>query len=416
MQPNRVYSAVFVDFDNVYISLTNHYGQTVAGAFANNPTQWLEWMCERASSTNDFLDESKRVIRGRFNLWGRSSKARITHQPSPLQHCIVRKCFLNPSPFWRQRSAFIRAGFEVVDCPTLTQQGKSAADIRMALAIVDALEFSNPLIHDFIILSGDADFAPVLHRIRERGRHISIVAAGYIAQSYKALANISVPQAEFVQALTAEEEIEEKISRTSVGHRLYDANPDAVSSKYPHGSTFSDTSEGKVTISEKPIEVPRDESQLEKLDQFVKDTVAESREVILGRELVNKIKAQFDNQDWFGYSNWEELMQERLPILGLECIIQGTYFCIYDPVRHDRPLLPAINQIIRDLVEESYDPVRGGTIANRLKNEFNNNDWYGHTNFRSFIEERAEDLGFTYTALGTQDYIWDPERHHPPFS
>jgi hypothetical protein len=45
----------------------------------------------------------------------------------------------------------------VIDCPSLTNQGKSSADINLALDAVDALS-SPPRYDEYLIFSADADF------------------------------------------------------------------------------------------------------------------------------------------------------------------------------------------------------------------------------------------------------------------
>lgn len=59
----------------------------------------------------------------------------------PFRRRFLQKaCYLNPDVYRQYRSFFARAGSRVVDCPSLTQQGKSAADIHLVLDVVDALD------------------------------------------------------------------------------------------------------------------------------------------------------------------------------------------------------------------------------------------------------------------------------------
>ena len=60
-------------------------------------------------------------------------------------------------PFVRHH--FLRAGFEVVDCPPLTAQLKNSADIRMVMDVRDILTHDT-YFDEFVILSADADFTP----------------------------------------------------------------------------------------------------------------------------------------------------------------------------------------------------------------------------------------------------------------
>jgi NYN domain len=154
----RIRCALFVDFDNVYLGL-RRLDPPAAEAFANDPGQWLERL------------ETGRDADGEFR-----------------RRFLVRACYLNPSVFARFRPFFTRAGFHVVDCPSLTQQGKSSADINMALDAVDALSATTRY-DEFVIVSADADFTPLALRCRAADRRVTIITAGPAASAYRAVAD-----------------------------------------------------------------------------------------------------------------------------------------------------------------------------------------------------------------------------------
>lgn len=167
----RIRSALFVDFDNVYIGL-QRLDPPAAEAFANNPGRWLERL------------ETGQDAEGEFS-----------------RRFLVRACYLNPSAFGEFRPFFTRAGFRVVDCPSLTQQGKSSADINMVLDAVDAL--SAPTRYDeFVILSADADFTPLALRCRAADRRVTIIAAGPAASAYRAVADTVMTADDLAEILT----------------------------------------------------------------------------------------------------------------------------------------------------------------------------------------------------------------------
>ncbi|MGC3993236.1 MAG: NYN domain-containing protein [Propionicimonas sp.] len=116
---SHVPAALYLDFDNVFTELRKH-DPTAALGFAEQPDVWLERL--------SVLPE------GRRRRW------------------LVLRCYLNPAgwpqtvdgapqTFGRYRRAFVRAGFEVIDCPRLAGT-KNAADIRMALDVLDSLQAS----------------------------------------------------------------------------------------------------------------------------------------------------------------------------------------------------------------------------------------------------------------------------------
>lgn len=166
--PGHVRSALFVDFDNIYLGLQNE-DPRAAEQFATHPGRWLRWLQQ------DLPDDSRT---------GRK--------------ILSRRCYLNPSQFARFRPYFIRSAFEVVDCPPLTRGGKTSADIQMVMDIMDALGHVTRF-EEFIILSGDADFTPVLLRLSRHDRRSVVLAAGPASAAYKAACDLLIDQDTFLE-------------------------------------------------------------------------------------------------------------------------------------------------------------------------------------------------------------------------
>src|SRR5690606_25551096 len=101
--------------------------------------------------------------------------------------------------FQRFRPAFNRAGFEVIDCPPMTSEGKTSTDIHMVLDIVDLLQHQ---VHydEFIVFSADADFTPVLRKLRRWDRRTTVLAVGFPSAAYQASADLLIDQDEFIRA------------------------------------------------------------------------------------------------------------------------------------------------------------------------------------------------------------------------
>lgn len=171
-ETRRLRCALFVDFDNVYIGL-QRLDPDAAEAFASSPGHWL-------AALEDGVDADGPFTR-RF---------------------LVRSCYLNPSAFSHFRPNFTRAGFSVVDCPSLTQQGKSSADINLVLDAVDALS-AHTRYDEFVILSADADFTPLALRCRAEDRRVTIVTAGPAASAYRAVADSVVTADELAELVKA---------------------------------------------------------------------------------------------------------------------------------------------------------------------------------------------------------------------
>lgn len=176
---DRIRSALFIDFDNIYLGLRDLDPQ-IAEGFATDPGRWVDWLSVSLSDPEaegtDFAPRARRIL--------------------------VRRCYLNPITFGRYRVYFTRMGFSVVDCPPLTGQGKNSTDIQMVMDILDTLNHSTDF-EEFIILSGDADFTPVMRRLRNHDRRTVMVTTGPAAQAYKATCETVVNVDQFVEQALA---------------------------------------------------------------------------------------------------------------------------------------------------------------------------------------------------------------------
>jgi hypothetical protein len=112
---------------------------------------------------------------------------------------LLKACYLNPDAFRRYRSFFVSAGFRVIDCPSLTQKGKSAADIHLVLDVVDMLEHKTRF-EEFIICSSDADFTPLMVKLCAHDRRTVMVAAGPAAAAYQSVCDETVTSIQLVEA------------------------------------------------------------------------------------------------------------------------------------------------------------------------------------------------------------------------
>jgi uncharacterized LabA/DUF88 family protein len=188
-EPRR--AALYLDFDNVFSALAG-LDEAVAWHFANDPGRWLAALAAGLGG-----DRPRRLL--------------------------VRRCYLNPAGwiepepggplaswlgqprlyFSRFRADFTRAGFEVVDCPRLARL-KNGADIQMALDIADALHHPTRF-EEFLLLSGDSDFTPLLHRLRAHDRLCVLVTHDASAQALRMAADGVIPLAELAETALPED-------------------------------------------------------------------------------------------------------------------------------------------------------------------------------------------------------------------
>jgi uncharacterized LabA/DUF88 family protein len=156
-------SALYLDFDNLLSGLRQGAGPDIALRFAENPEAWMARLAE-----------------------GRPRRF------------LVRRCYMNPAGYLEEtdgsriryaefRWAFQAAGFEVVDCPRLTRL-KNGADLRIALDAMDAA-YAATHYDEFTLLSTDADFVPLLLRLRARDRLTRLIAHPEVGRIVRAAAD-----------------------------------------------------------------------------------------------------------------------------------------------------------------------------------------------------------------------------------
>lgn len=165
-------SALFVDFDNVYSQL-RQLQPDAAERFARHPSEWMAWLTGSLA-----LPEP--------------------HEEGERRRLLVRRCYLNPNWYQSYRHAFLRAGFEIVDCPPVTSQGKTSTDIHMVLDIVDLLQHETRC-DEFIVFSADADFTPVLRKLRRYDRRTTVLAIGFPSAAYQASADLLIDERLFLR-------------------------------------------------------------------------------------------------------------------------------------------------------------------------------------------------------------------------
>lgn len=184
-------SALFVDFDNVYLSL-RRVNEDAAGRFARNPAEWMSRIAMgglvRFKSHSDYVRRRFAVAR----CYGNPGRM-LVHRSGPS----------DPHNFATVRTNFMMAGLEVVDCQPLSSQFKNGTDIKIACDIRDYLEHPTRF-GEFIILSGDADFTPVLHHLRSHDRRTVVYANDSTAEIYKAFSDGWIEEREMVAFLLDE--------------------------------------------------------------------------------------------------------------------------------------------------------------------------------------------------------------------
>ncbi|MCH9765600.1 MAG: NYN domain-containing protein [Alphaproteobacteria bacterium] len=184
-----ILSAVVVDYDNIYLSLKRK-NEEAAKRFAKDANLWLQELMSGALITSHDpagAQKERRIVMNR--CYG---------NPIPRRNAHDNSTDMNSFPFVRHH--FLRSGFEVIDCPPLTAQLKNSADIRMVMDVRDYLTHDT-YFNEFIILSSDADFTPVLHRLRAHARRNIIFTNDHTATPYTAICDGEIRESDLLTLL-----------------------------------------------------------------------------------------------------------------------------------------------------------------------------------------------------------------------
>jgi hypothetical protein len=303
-------SALFVDFDNVYTQLRALH-PAAAERFARQPIEWIRW-----------LIESLEIPDGHHDLAAR-------------RRLLVRRCYLNPNWYQGYRHAFLRAGFEIVDCPPVTAQGKTSTDIHMVLDIIELLQHETRY-DEFIVLSADADFTPVLRKLRRYDRRTSVLAIGFPSAAYQASADLLIDERLFIeQALGLAMEPGESGEPSRPG--TAEPPPPAAAPAQPPQQLAAD--------ADRPADHPAGRAatadELVQIARRIETTVMQSPVPVAAGPLASRLRQGYAPllDSWNGQGSFKPFFRS----LGLDHLvwINGSGGRIADPLRHAADLQAA---------------------------------------------------------------------------
>ncbi len=153
---DEIYSVLYVDFDNMYTRLAEQ-DIGLAKIFATSPHKWMRWIDGHAIRM----------------MYGDGIRRRI----------LKRVCYMNSVRYAEFKPFFVRSGFIVQDCIPAFNQSKSNVDILLTMNCLDDLQHVTRY-DEFIILSADSDFTPLIFRINENARRSIVLSVGHTAPAY----------------------------------------------------------------------------------------------------------------------------------------------------------------------------------------------------------------------------------------
>jgi hypothetical protein len=400
MQHEPKKTALFVDFDNIYLGL-RETSREAAEAFATRPGSWLRWI-------EDGMPLDPDAVRS-----------------GPREHrVLIRRCYLNPDTFGKYRGWFTHSGFTVVDCPSLTSRGKNSSDIVMVMDILDALRHETRF-DRFVIMSADADFTPVLQRLRAYDRRTAVLVSGQAAPAYRAACD---------RLITEDQFIEFALDLPAAPEPVRPSGPPSASAAASAAPSTSSTSAPPTTAA------VRDPELLAAIGQRVYEEASSSGTLSASElpRILREFKEFTPTSNWLGYYSLQSLAEAVLAHRPELRITNDDPWRIAVQLA-DEPAAPAGDapqaapaqqpgaewRAIRDrvvervagIVAESAEPVVMGKAAHVAIQEagplITETRWLGKGTFKNLLLS-APDLPFRVVASPLPGYLYDPARHAEP--
>lgn len=407
-------SALFVDFDNIYIGLSKT-DPFAAERFASDPARWLSWL-----------------ERGLPGIPRSSSFDGGVSQPVRHRSILIRRCYPNPDAgFRRYRSYFTSAAFTVVDCPSMTRTGKNSSDIYMVMDILDVLNHKT-YFDEFIIFSGDSDFMPVLLRLRAHDRRTTTLAIDFMPPAFKAACDLVIDEEEFIEdALGVPQDGD------GPGGSSYRARLHLPILKDMAQRVFESVREnGEVSGADLP-DILKDFREFRESNNWLgfgtSHRLAEalvSHEQRLQLVRLNPIQYKLVLKPVAVLAE-ESMNQEEVPTTDLDVMTLTDTLCDdeeMEPIAADAvrrfsnsdglaDLKQQIVEAVQEIVTSSRSAVllarASQLVVSKLGPQVLETQWAGAGSFKKLLQS-VDDLGLEITTQPEPGYIFDPNRHvHP---
>nr|WP_221382259.1 NYN domain-containing protein [Actinoplanes polyasparticus] len=364
----HVRAALYLDFDNVFSGLYK-IDPDVAIQFANQPKIWLDRLA-------------------------------ATFSPEAPRRWLVLRCYLNPAGsvahtdpasdqtrlyFSKFRPGFVRAGFEVIDCPRYSGT-KNAADIRIVVDAVDALS-ADTRYDEFVIASGDSDMTPLLQRLRRSDRRTMIVSPADAAEAFTTIAD-QVLDSQRVLALVQGESVD------------IDDEPDDVSAAELEGD-FGVALDRDLDARQDADS--RRSAAYEAFQSMVTDEYQQAAEPVNMASLAHRIRAQLGSvvseSNWFGFGSFARAVAS-LHLANLNI----SQHLLWDADRHSQPeseggmprrtgLPPAVERVTDQLNLPTL-PQPSWPAVYRVLSDYAHTHAFNLTHCTSWARDQLREQGF----------------------
>ncbi|WP_165973973.1 NYN domain-containing protein [Marinitoga lauensis] len=157
----------------------------------------------------------------------------IIEKIKELGKIVGGKAYAHWSKYPATMFSFSRHGIELIEMPEDGFENKKGNDIKLAIDAIETM-FSLPHIDGFVLVTGDADFVPLVKKLRIYGKEVIVVSRSKnTSKEMELSADIFIPYEEIVKSEKIEdkdtiEDIVDEIIRIIEEHQYEDVNENII--------------------------------------------------------------------------------------------------------------------------------------------------------------------------------------------
>jgi len=323
-----------------------------------------------------FLDYENLAIGARENLGGMAFDLKpLSDAIAERGRAIVRRAYADWLKFGEDGRMLTRHHVELIEIPQrMGTIRKNAADIKMA---VDAIElaFARPYITTYVLGTGDSDFTPLVHKLRELNKRV--IGVG-IESSTSLLLPPACDEFLFYERLEGVEGPERRAGasrrRSGRGRRTDGADSTETAAAKAGAGTSDDGASDEGEAS--PVVAPASIGDLERLlaqtlSGLERSSGGHVRASALKRAVLRKVSTFDESQ--YGFRGFTELLR-NLADRGIVELVDSAGLGdpeVHFPAEqgHDEPVF----ELLRRVVDEQATPDRPTPLSG-LKNKLRRHD------------------------------------------
>jgi hypothetical protein len=177
----------------------------------------------------------------------------------PRRRFAIKRVFADPEKLTsKMRQAWMSIGFDVIDCVQQDSM-RSAAEVRF---IIDAMDLvhSSAQFEEVMLLAGETDLSPLLHRLRARLIKPALLVSGQTPHAIRSLADVTISLDVFAKATAGDLDASHYSANARVADALGTSKVTSFVSAEPNVQAITEPEAGAAAVEPTPVQAMEDES------------------------------------------------------------------------------------------------------------------------------------------------------------